>query len=228
MRHGLALRSSRRLLRTSRQRSTAAAASPISSSYAGFQDRPASCRRIHIQPHPLPAVAYCDAYDFGDDVGDYDQPNDEVHHASRLDVLASAAGGANGGGDGGGSITGTGGGGGGPRFVGSGGGGGTGSGNGPYRCPKCGANVTFQDTSASAANGSGLQSNCFYCAACSGWFLIQPNDNADEDSSAHSKFLLSKMAESGGGDSREGVPTTPSNRQTINPQFVMQHVSCKS
>ena len=112
-----------------------------------------------------------------------------------------------------------------PRFVGSGGGGG-------HRCPKCGANVTFQEGNSSATNNSGIQSNCFYCAVCSGWFLIQPANLVDDDvsssaSAAHSKYLLNKL---GGGADGEGknkiLPTSHSNRNKItHPQFVMQHVS---
>lgn len=58
-----------------------------------------------------------------------------------------------------------GGGGGGPP---SGGGGGTG--NGKHKCPKCGMSVTFQHTD--------FEDNTFYCATCSGWFLVK---NAKED-----------------------------------------------
>lgn len=183
----------------------------------------------------MPAVAYSDDYDFGDDIGDYDYDGNrsdisisyQVHQASHVDILASAAGGANGGGgnsSGGGSITG-GSSGGSAGFVGSGAGGG-----GGHRCPKCGANVTFQDTTnandatQNGHNGS-IQNNCFYCAACSGWFLIQPNSEDEASTSAHSKYLLSKLAGEESGEKQNGLPTTPSNRKISQPQFVMQHVS---
>ena len=184
----------------------------------------------------MPAVAYSDACDFYDDIGDYDYNGNSagcsegmqnimsVHQPSH-ELLASAAGGANGGGSniGGGSMMGGGGG----RFVGNGSGGGSsgGAGGGPsQRCPKCGANVTFQEASAATA-ASGMQSNCFYCAACSGWFLIQPNSSEEESTSAHSKYLLSKMAAEGEERRSAGLPTSPSNRKISQPQFVMQHVS---
>ena len=121
------------------------------------------------------------------------------------------------------------------RFVGSGGGGnGTGGGGGgPHRCPKCGANVTFQEPNANASfsTNGGIQNNCFYCAACSGWFLIQPNTGYDEAASAQTKYLLSKLAsdaavgEGGSKTNNGGLPTRPSNRKISQPQFVMQHVS---
>lgn len=190
------------------------------------------------------AVAYCDSYDFADDIGDYDSGGELVssmhNQASHVDaaILASAAGGSQGGGGGGdgGSITGDGSS---NRFVGNGGGGssgngsGSGSGSGPYRCPKCGANVTFQEANGTSSN----KSNCFYCAACSGWFLIQPNSGEEAasnstSSSAHSKYLLSKLAADGGGDGgdvrKDGLPTTPSNRKISQPQFVMQHIPDQS
>ena len=121
-----------------------------------------------------------------------------------------------------------------PRFVGSGGGGG----GGGHRCPKCGANVTFQEGNSSAttnsgSGGGGIQSNCFYCAACSGWFLIQPTNLVDDDdvssssaSAAHSKYLLSKLGGVDGEGKNKILPTSHSNRNKItHPQFVMQHVS---
>lgn len=49
-------------------------------------------------------------------------------------------------------------------------GGGGGTGNGKHKCPKCGMSVTFQH--------SDFEDNTFYCATCSGWFLVK---NAKED-----------------------------------------------
>ena len=237
MRHGLALRSSKRIFHNVTRRKNHVLGAPCCSmSHTTTPSFDFQSRRIHIQPLPMPAVAYSDEYDFDDDIGDYDYNVDmAVHQASHVDVLASAAGGSVGGS--GGSMSG-GVGGGSSRFVGSGGGGnngvgsgGGGGGAGPYRCPKCGANVTFQDTTAvNDTTGKGLQSNCFYCAACSGWFLLQPN-SAEDANSAHSKYLLNKMASAGegvgdGGDKKHaGLPTSPSNRNISQPQFVMQHVS---
>ena len=119
-----------------------------------------------------------------------------------------------------------------PRFLGnnyriSGGGpsGPTGGGERPpHRCPKCGASVTFQESSTgTGASGNRIQ-NCFYCAACSGWFLVQPESFVSGEE--HSKYLLSKLssAEGGAGEKKEmGIPT---NRKISEPQFVMQDVSC--
>jgi len=135
------------------------------------------------------------------------------------------------------------------RFIGRStkGGNGGGGGSGGHRCPKCGAHVTFQSSStstSSSSNKNALQSNCFYCASCSGWFLIQPNlvdgTYRNESSSAHSKYLLSKLGkdglrknvrgdegeEGGSGDNDGILPTTPSKRKIGQKnQFVMRHVS---
>ena len=120
------------------------------------------------------------------------------------------------------------------RFVGGGppnGGGSGGGGHSYHRCPKCGASVTFQDSSKNN-NNKGMQNNCFYCAACSGWFLVKPTSTTSNNSSSiemdESKYLLSKMAAAasaaeGNGEKIVGAP--PSNRKISQPQFVMQHVS---
>eukprot|EP00986_Skeletonema_menzelii_P000376 scaffold103_cov147-Skeletonema_menzelii.AAC.16 len=103
---------------------------------------------IHIQPLPMPAVAHCD-FDVYDDIDDYEYDNkdDRAHQASHVDIHASAAGGNSGRGStmvGGNShsdnTT--------SRFVGGPPNGGSGGGGHSYqRCPKCGASVTFQDSS---------------------------------------------------------------------------------
>jgi hypothetical protein len=178
----------------------------------------ANARWLHFQPLPMPAVALCDY-----DVHDYDERDDASNvktdaasfsMASEITMTSSNDGNS-------------------PRFLGNNyrvGGGSTPGGSGgskgpPHRCPKCGATVTFQESS--AASSSNRIQNCFYCAACSGWFLVQPqsSQNAEE----HSKYLLSKMssAEAGQvGDKKEhGIPT---NRNVLEPQFVMQDVSLLS
>ena len=211
-------------------------------------------RSIYIEPHPMPAVAY-DDYEYDDDA---DINDDDLKNSSEQNFMTSTnsntiynvyAGGPSNN-----NTTNTNG----PlgvendklsnnlRFIGrstkgSGGGGGSGSG---HRCPKCGAHVTFQSSS-SSSNKNALQSNCFYCASCSGWFLIQPNlvdgTYRNESSSAHSKYLLSKLGKDGlrknvsgdegeegsSGDDNDGIlPTTPSKRRIgQNNQFVMRHVS---
>jgi hypothetical protein len=117
-----------------------------------------------------------------------------------------------------------------PRFLGNnyrvGGGntpgGSSGSRGPPHRCPKCGATVTFQESS--TASSSNRIQNCFYCAACSGWFLVQPQSS--QQAGEQSKYLLSKMSSAEArrvGEKREhGIPT---NRNVLEPQFVMQDVS---
>lgn len=181
---------------------------------------------IHIQPLPMPAVAHCDL-DVYDDIDDYEYGNSDT--SSVHEIHASAAGGR---GptmmDGNSSIDNTT-----SRFVGGGppNGGSGGGGHSYHRCPKCGASVTFQDSPKNNSN-KGMQNNCFYCAACSGWFLVKPTSSTNNHSSSiemdESKYLLSKMAAAasaaeGNGEKIVGAP--PSNRKISQPQFVMQHVS---
>ena len=221
-----------------------------------------SKRSIYIEPHPMPAVAY-DDYEYDDDT---DINDDDLKNSSEQNFMTSSsntiynvyAGGPSNNNNTNNNN--------GPlgvendklsnnlRFIGrstKGSGGGGGSGSGGHRCPKCGAHVTFQSsststsTSSSTNNKNALQSNCFYCASCSGWFLIQPNlvdgTYRNESSSAHSKYLLSKLGKDGlrknvsgdegeegsSGDDNDGIlPTTPSKRRIgLNNQFVMRHVS---
>ena len=84
---------------------------------------------------------------------------------------------------------------------GGGGGGGGGAGNGTggggrYRCPKCGSSVTFRH--------GDFEENTFYCATCSGWFLIQPTQQQQQQQ-------------------QQQPPPPPS--ATADTQIVMQHVS---
>ena len=195
-------------------------------------------RRIHIEPHPLPAVAY----DYVDDDFCEDEVDDELlydandknnlHH-NYLHINANSGGGPT-------SMSGvendklsnlT-------RFVGHGGGGGGGGGSSGggsrHRCPKCGANVTFQDASllSGTTTTTSIQSNCFYCASCSGWFLIQPptanNNNLvhpdHQHQSAHSKYLLTKLGEQRSSSSSSSEEEGD-NSKISQPQFVMHHVS---
>jgi len=203
-------------------------------------------RNIYIEPHPMPAVAY-DDYEY-DDIKD-----DDLKNSSSQNFMTSTtsntiynvyAGGPSNNNNNNGPL--------GVendklsnnlRFIGRSTKG-SGGGSGGHRCPKCGAHVTFQSSSTSTNNKNALQSNCFYCASCSGWFLIQPNlvdgTYRNESSSAHSKYLLSKLGkdglrknvnvseeEGGGSSDNDGIlPTTPSKRKIGHKnQFVMRHVS---
>lgn len=154
-------------------------------------------RRICIQHKAVPAVAhYHHEYDDGD-------CDDEISSGMMANAVSMAS--AAGGGGPGGSQDTIGVGGSAARFVGSvrGGGGGGSGGPPPHRCPKCGASVTFKNSSTSASAASsdgGVQENCFYCAACSGWFLV-PRITDDE----------------------AGIPTTPSNRKSV-PDLISQLV----
>jgi len=84
-------------------------------------------------------------------------------------------------------------------------GGGGGGGDPPHRCPKCGTTVTFREAgTGTGVNGNG--SNCFYCAACAGWFRIS-----------------SDVVASAGGNSGEGGADKRMGKVS-EPQFVMQHI----
>jgi len=58
------------------------------------------------------------------------------------------------------------------RVSGSGGGGPGGGGRGRYKCPKCGSSVTFKH--------GDFEANTFYCATCSGWFMVQNSGEKTE------------------------------------------------
>lgn len=82
-------------------------------------------------------------------------------------------------------------GGGGPPSGGSGGGGG-GTGNGKHKCPKCGMSVTFQH--------SDFEDNTFYCATCSGWFLVK--NAKEEEGTTAANTLMSSNASNRAGSSK--------------------------
>jgi len=83
-----------------------------------------------------------------------------------------------------------------------GGGGGGGGRGGRLKCPKCGMTVTFKH--------GDFEENTFYCATCSGWFMVQ--DAIDEGGG---KRLTEKA--SVGGVTVKGMRIDP-------PSFVMQHI----
>ena len=80
----------------------------------------------------------------------------------------------------------------------SGGGGGT-----RHRCPKCGTFVTFRHTD--------FDENTFYCASCSGWFVVSP--------SAPRMTAVDR-------DDKEMTAFTDKSKhaQTKDPALVMQHI----
>lgn len=131
------------------------------------------------EAHPLPQLAY--DYDWSEwDDGDYKDTDESSIEQYPTNNNSS--------GDGGGTISTSVGGG--PAthkpygsqspsrgvsggIGGSGGKGGfTGSGGGRYKCPKCGSNVSFRHKDFSA--------NTFYCATCSGWFLVSPGKQGQQ------------------------------------------------
>lgn len=86
------------------------------------------------------------------------------------------------------------------RKIGNGGG----SGGGRHRCPKCGTFVTFRHTD--------FDENTFYCAACSGWFVVSPSTpmTATEENET---VKMSKPK-----------TTTHQQHHIADPNLVMQHI----
>lgn len=173
------------------------------------------------QAEPLPALALAYDYDdeeWEDESSDLPENNSDSHfnrlaqHAVKHDVtgqnihytpLASAAGGLPPGRAGGPSastpypspssmVSGKG------RHAGGGG-------NGRHRCPKCGTTVTFR---------CDFEENTFYCASCSGWFVVSPStfvageEEIMQDGSPYEEF----MAKNG-------------SHNTADPEILMRHVS---
>ena len=103
---------------------------------------------------------------------------------------------------------------------GSGGGGTRGGNGGKHKCPKCGNSVTFKHTD--------FEENTFYCASCSGWFLVKNSGGNAEVSQP----VVPHGHGSGGGylefkDATEysGEENGGSTRRLSQSQIIMQHVS---
>lgn len=58
-------------------------------------------------------------------------------------------------------------------------------GGGRHRCPKCGTFVTFR-------HGE-FDENTFYCAHCSGWFVVSPNTTITGDDSSYEDLMEKQM-----------------------------------
>jgi hypothetical protein len=115
------------------------------------------------------------------------------------------------------------GGGGGPPSGGSGGGG-----EGKHKCPKCGTSVTFKHAD--------FEDNTFYCASCSGWFLVKnANMNGGEGASATSisASMSASASASGVKNTGTGIYGVFNNEKYVGDKKVsspgnkvsMQHVS---
>ncbi len=79
-----------------------------------------------------------------------------------------------------------------------------GGGNGRHRCPTCGTTVTFR---------CDYDENSFYCASCSGWFVVNPN-----------KIQAIEEGKPGGSPYEEFmVKNGPI--QGSDPEILMRHVS---
>jgi hypothetical protein len=102
---------------------------------------------------------------------------------------------------------------------GTGGGGTKGGSGGKHKCPKCGNSVTFKHTD--------FEENTFYCASCSGWFLVKNSGRNTEVSQpvqhGHGSaggYLEFKDATAYSGEQNGGT-----TRRLSQSQIVMQHVS---
>lgn len=91
----------------------------------------------------------------------------------------------------------------------SGGDGGAGGGNGRHRCPKCGTSVTFRH--------GDFEENTYYCATCSGWFLIDPNAIGDKNKEGSGGPAYEEYMTKNGSDGSSNKPQ--------GPQILMHHVS---
>lgn len=123
-------------------------------------------------------------------------------------TLTNGSNGNGGGGGGGGIGSGSGGG------ISSGGGnGGVTTSNGKHKCPKCGSSVTFKHND--------FEENTFYCANCSGWFLVK---NADKQIDQQQNNA-SQNAESATSDDSNEDKGSAKQRKIARPQILMEHVS---
>jgi len=105
----------------------------------------------------------------------------------------------------------------------TGGGGGGGGGGGRHRCPKCGTFVTFRH--------GDFDENTFYCAACSGWFVISPNTTITASEQQHQQpGDGSGNAPGGGGGAsyqellEQRVRETNPYKPKEDPQVLMRHI----
>ena len=82
-----------------------------------------------------------------------------------------------------------------------------GGGTGRHRCPACGNTVTFR---------CDYEENNFYCASCSGWFVINPNKNmGTEDGKSDGNMYDASLSKDG-------------SRTMSDREILMRHVSCTS
>lgn len=81
---------------------------------------------------------------------------------------------------------------------------GGGGGGGRHQCPKCGTYVTFRH--------GDFDENTFYCAACSGWFVINPNTLTSDHSKHYSdEDLMEKHQQM-------------KFQKSTDPQILMHHI----
>ncbi len=193
---------------------------------------------FHTQnvPEPLPAVAY-DYYDDNDDDSEdgekmelYTQGGGSSSH--DITAMAGMAGDLTfikstkpsvsspntpnynirhrklSGGGGGGSS-------GGPP---SNGGGGSGSGGNVYhKCPKCGMSVTFKH--------GDYEENTFYCATCSGWFLVKNSEKETSFPFTYDEFDKGTSISATNNSNSGGSGSASKQRKNVRPQILMSHVS---
>lgn len=174
----------------------------------------------HVIPEPLPALAYDYDYDY-----DYDcrYDSNDTSYGTNSSLTSTTAGNVT-------FVPATGpsvtspnepnysisrrklSGGGGPP-TGGGGGSSGGGGNGKHKCPKCGMSVTFKH--------GDFEENTFYCATCSGWFLVK---NTVEKGEPQNPALAASTYD----EFKEDRVASDKQRKIVRPQIVMQHIPEKS
>jgi len=98
----------------------------------------------------------------------------------------------------------------------SSGGGGSG-GSGKQKCPKCGMSATFKH--------SDFEDNAFYCATCSGWFLVK-----DGSVSANVGGVISAVSQKNIGSVYGAFKDTAGSyeKRPSSPKILMQHIPEKA
>ncbi len=95
--------------------------------------------------------------------------------------------------------------------------GGSGGGGKKHKCPKCGALTMFHH--------SDFEENTFYCASCSGWFLVKnadkQNNEQQQQQQNSSQSNVTVVSEEGMDEKSGGAK----QRKISRPQILMEHVS---
>jgi len=113
------------------------------------------------------------------------------------------------------------------RVSGSGGGGTGGGGRGRYKCPKCGMTVTFKH--------GDFEENTFYCATCSGWFMVKDFGDKTElkrirPQNANRSLIGQQQQQQAEHQKQQDQPTVGivKGMRLSEPPILMQHIPDKN